>query len=213
MEIKDFENKRWKSGSQEIVFRHKAALGMVDAGKVLDLGCGDGLFLLKLRDKGIGGMGLDISEEAVRKCAASGLDAKVFDFTIQKLPFNDESYDCVAALDVLEHLFFPEKLLAEAKRVSREFIILSVPNFNSLPARLQVLFGKIPENNRKNKGHVYWFNSAVLKEILKNLGLKVVDFQVNTIWQSRPLIGCVLKTLARKFPSLFALSFVVKLKK
>ena len=53
-------------------------------------------------------------------------------------------------LDVLEHHFEPSKLLAEAIRVSRKYIVLSVPNFNSLKARLQVLFGKVPLNNKPN---------------------------------------------------------------
>src|ERR1043166_2084581 len=92
-------------------------------------------------------VGLDISEQAVQKCKTAGLDARVFDFAGQPLPFQDRSFDSVVALDVLEHLYDPAQVLREAFRVSRKRVIVSVPNFNSLPARLQVLLGRVPENN------------------------------------------------------------------
>lgn len=41
---------------------------------------------------------------------------------------DDNSYDCVLALETLEHLPEPEKLLAEAKRVSKKHCIFSVPH-------------------------------------------------------------------------------------
>ncbi len=212
--VKEFENKRWREGDQAFVFRHAEALEMVEKGqKVLDIACGDGLLLRALAQKGAVVSGVDISEEGVKKCTEKGLDVSVVDIATESLPFPDRTFDTVIMLDVLEHLYAPEDLLVEAVRVSKKYIIISVPNFNSLPARLQVLFGKVPENNRPNKGHVFWFTYDNLMRMTKQNNLNVVDLRVNTFFENRFLLGNFTRFFARVFPSLFALSFVVKLEK
>lgn len=213
-EIKDFENKRWREGDQTLEFRHTQTVDMVENGqKVLDIACGDGLLMSALKKKGAIASGVDISEEAVKKCKSKGLDVSLFDIATEKLPFGNDTFDTVTMLDVLEHLYAPEVLLREAVRVSKRSIIISVPNFNSLPARLQVLFGKTPENNRSNKGHVFWFNYQILKKMTCDAGLNFSDVRVNTIWGNYFLIGVVMKFIAQIFPAILALSFVVKLEK
>lgn len=213
-EIKDFENKRWRGGDQTLEFRHTQTVDMVENGqKVLDIACGDGLLMSALKKNGAVVSGVDISEEAVRKCKEKGLDVSVVDIATEKLPFGNDTFNTVTMLDVLEHLYAPEILLREAVRVSKKDIIISVPNFNSLPARLQVLLGKVPENNRPNKGHVFWFNYQILKKMASDAGLNFSDIRVNTIWGNYFLIGGIMKSLAQIFPSLFALSFVVQLEK
>lgn len=217
MSVKDFENKRWDSENQKKSFRHKTAIEMITAVpnkemSILDLGCGDGLLLSLLKGKGIIGKGLDISEEAVNRTKMKGFEASVFDFS-DRLPFPDNSFDIVTSLDVLEHLYNPESLLKEARRVSKGSVIIGTPNFNSLPARLQVLFGAVPENNRPNKGHIHWFNYSVLKKMVLESNLVLKELQVNGIMEKRFLVGKLFKSLARIWPSLFALSFVVRLEK
>ena len=212
--VKEFENKRWREGSQAFVFRHQKALEMVEKRQnVLDIACGDGLLLSALSQKGVRVSGVDISEEGVKKCREKGLNASVVDVATENLPFQDGAFDTVIMLDVLEHVYTPEALLREAVRVSKKYIIISVPNFNSLPARLQVLRGDVPENNRPNKGHVYWFNYSVLRKMTEDGGLSLVEVRMNTFWQNHFFIGTISKFMTKIWPSLFALSFVVKLEK
>lgn len=55
----------------------------------------------------------------------------------QRLPFLDGSFDLVLCNEVLEHLAEPEVALRELKRVSRSYLLLSVPHepwFRSLNA-------------------------------------------------------------------------------
>ena len=104
-------------------------------------------------------------------------------------------------------------ILKEAKRVSKKYIIISVPNFNSLPARIQILLGLIPENNRPQKGHIFWFNYSSLKRMIRGDGWKQIDLCVNAIWRDYFLVGTILRFLAYVWPSLFALSFIVKLER
>ncbi len=214
MSVKNFENKRWGEGDQEFVFRHAKALEMIEKGeKILDIGCGDGLLLSALAKNGVTGFGVDVSEEGARKCREKGLDVSVVDITTYALPFKDGSFDTVVMLDVLEHVYAPEELLKEAVRVSKKYVIISVPNFNSLPARLQVLLGRVPENNMPNKGHVYWFNESVLMRMLARQNLKLAYVEVNTFWESNAILWRLMKMLARIWPSMFGLSFVAKAKK
>ncbi len=212
MSVKQFENNRWAKDEQVVCFRHEAALSMIDKGAVLDLGSGDGLFLALLKKKGIKGNGLDISEEGVFRTREKGIEASVFDFN-DKVPFEDNTFDYVSMLDLLEHLYTPQDLLMEATRVSKKFVIISVPNFSSLPARIQTLLGKVPENNQPKKGHVFWFNYLVLRKMADSAGLRLVEIRMNTFWQDYFLIGLISKFMTKIWPSLFALSFVVKLEK
>ena len=101
----------------------------------------------------------------------------------------------------------------EAKRVSKKYLIVSVPNFNSLPARIQTLVGRVPENNRPNKGHVFWFNYGNLSEIFRKNNLDISELKTNTFFKNVFLVGAITGFLARIMPSVFALSFVVKLSK
>lgn len=214
MQLKSFENQRYENSNQTTEFRHRAALDLVSSGPVLDLGCGDGLFLDMLKKaKNISGVGLDVSEAAASKAKARGIDARVFDFTASRLPFENESFETVVLLDVLEHLYQPELLLKEIYRIAKRDVILSVPNFVSLKPRLQVLFGKVPENNRPGKGHIYWFTYKTLEHLLQRNGFKTVDFRYNSVLGNKFLLGYAMKFLVRIRPQIFALSFVLKAKK
>ena len=214
MIIKEFENLRWGFGDQKPVSRHLLGFDLINNGSVLDVGCGDGLFLDMLRVKGVSKLfGLDISNVAVEKCRQKKIEAILCDFSKEKLPFENNCFDNVVMLDVLEHVFDPKELLLEAKRVSNKNIVISIPNFNSLAQRVQVLLGNIPENNRKNKGHVYWFNLKEVKRIIKECDLEIEYLKMNTYWDNISVVGFITKFLLRAFPSSFALSFCIKLKK
>jgi len=212
MSVVNFENQKWQKKEQGINFRLKAALAMIEKGPVLDLGCGDGVFLELLKNKGIEGRGLDISEVAIARTKSKGLSAEQFDFGSQRLPFADNDFSLVVLLDVLEHLYQPPNILQEARRVAKE-VVVAVPNFNSLPARLQTLLGRVPENNLAKKGHIYWFNLDVLQKMLKETGWQIMETKNNTFFERYFLLKNIFRFLAEVFPNLIALSFVIKAKR
>lgn len=203
MDARDFENARWVGWNQPVQFRHRACVDMIAQGTVLDIGCGDGLLLSMLSEKGVTGEGVDFSVEAIRKCEEKGVRATQHNLE-GTLPFPDNSFDWVVALDVLEHQHDPAPLLAEMKRISKKNVVVGVPNFSSLPARLQVLLGRVPENNRPNKGHIYWFNHSVLCALALRVGLTSVRWSMNT-FKPFSLFGTLFQ---RVLPNAFALSFV-----
>ncbi|MGI8641967.1 MAG: class I SAM-dependent methyltransferase [Pyrinomonadaceae bacterium] len=69
--------------------------------RILDVGCGTGANLEMLAQFGQA-EGVDVSDDALEFCKAKGL--KAHKGLAEKLPFGDESFDVVTALDVVEHL-------------------------------------------------------------------------------------------------------------
>ena len=100
-----------------------------DRAQILDVGCGTGANLEMLAAYGAA-QGVDISEEALAFCRARGL-TDVHLGPAEKLPFADESYDLVTALDVVEHLDDDVAGLREMRRVLRRggCALLFVPAF------------------------------------------------------------------------------------
>jgi ubiquinone/menaquinone biosynthesis C-methylase UbiE len=213
--VSSFEDDRWGSREQKIEFRHKTAVQLLpeDSTSILDVGCGEGTYLnmakLKIPDSVL--CGADMSNVGLEIAKKKNPSAKFIHLNgSNKLPFDDDSYDVVVALDVLEHTFEPTVLLREMTRVSKKIVIISVPNFSSLPARLQVLFGNVPENNKPNKGHVYWYNQEVVYSVMQSAGLRA-DVQVcNFQGEYLPLLGPIIRFIGSRLPNLFALSFVIK---
>ena len=97
--------------------------------RILDVGCGTGANLKML---GLYGQaeGVDISEQAVEFCKRRGLGTVKLG-AIEDLPFEDQSFDIVTALDVIEHLDDDAAGLQEMRRVLRPggTLLLFVPAF------------------------------------------------------------------------------------
>lgn len=205
--VEKFQNSQWVK-LEKMNFSKRTILGMIDKGSIVDIGCGDGLLLEHLKNKGISVKGVDISEKAIAICKERGLDCVQGDIT-DRLPFPDNAADGVLLIDVLEHLFQPADVIREAHRITRTHIYISVPNFVSLPARLQILLGRVPENNTPRDGHVYWMTKEVITSLLKNNGFSIESIEVNTFWENL----FIMKWLKNLSQSLFGLSFIIKARK
>ena len=110
-------------------FRKIISLIPSDAKSVLDVGCGEGLFLYLLeKERRIKGMGIEISEKKI-DYARKHLNVNAELGDASNLKFGDRSFDVVTALEVLEHLPYGiyEEALKEIDRVADKYIIISVP--------------------------------------------------------------------------------------
>ena len=204
--VRLFEDARWSRGEQAPVWRHRVAAEMVRDTPVLDVGGGDGLLLKMLRDRGVDGLHLvDLSPVAVANAREAGFDADEGDVTA-RLPFEDGAFATVCALDVLEHLREPVGPLREIVRVGRE-VIVAVPNFQHLRGRLAMLTGRVPFQNRPQRGHVYWINRRVLSDVIEGAGLRATEWR----YEPSARLGAVGRVLADHWPSVFAVSFAVRL--
>lgn len=206
--VREFEDRRWATRKQEVVWRHRAALQLIEVEPVLDVGGGDGLFVSLLKEKGLSRVQLvDISPVAVKLARERGFDASIFDAT-QPLPFGPNAFGTVCGLDLLEHLHDPLPVLRDMARVGGHVVVV-VPNFHYWKDRVQMMLGQVPFQCRRQRGHVYWFNYRVLLDLIREAGLTI----------DRLVLGGTARLarrgalLARLRPNVFATGFAVRLKK
>jgi methionine biosynthesis protein MetW len=207
-QVRDFENRRWANQPQTPVWRHTVTVELVKAEPVLDVGGGDGLLLRMLRERGFSDIRLsDISPVAVDQARAQGFVADVGD-ALAGLPYGNDEFATVCALDVLEHVLDPVTVLRELARIGRE-VVIATPNFNHLRARLAVATGRVPFQNKPARGHSYWMNQRVLAGLCDEAGLRPLE------WKFEPSgrLGSAGQQLADRRPNLFAVAFAARLVK
>lgn len=106
-----------------------------NTGRILDIGCGTGTMLTYLSRYG-DAEGVDVDEDAIRYCQARGL-THVSQAGADHLPFPDDTFGLVTALDVIEHIDDDQAAFREALRVLRPGgdFLLAVPAYGFLWGR------------------------------------------------------------------------------
>lgn len=117
--------------------------------KVLDLGCGDGTLLAKLRDtRNVNGYGLEIDHHNITECINKGVNVVEQDLDQGLTNFTNSSFDYVMMTHALQAVEKPHLVLAEMLRVGREAII-TFPNFGYWQVRSYLFFkGRMPVSKR-----------------------------------------------------------------
>ena len=144
-------------------------------GRVLDLGCGDGVLAERLRSFGHEVTGVDLQpwgdvKERVDRFVQADLD--------QGLPSSvDGPFDLVLAADVLEHVRRPAELLEDLRRVvpPTGHVVVSVPNFGHWYPRLRVLLGRFDYDRRGilDQDHVRFFTRRSVERLLQGAGFRI----------------------------------------
>ena len=97
---------------------------------ILDAGCGEGFTLEMLRKQRIGKKheGIDFLKTAIEIGRKVHPKVKLKQASIYKLPYPKNSFDIVLCTEVLEHLEKPQEAVKELFRVSKKYVLVSVPN-------------------------------------------------------------------------------------
>lgn len=146
-------------------------------GKLLDIGCGDGLFLNLLDDR-FEKYGIDISDIRLDNNKNTNINTSCFDLN-DRLPYDDNTFDIVTCLSVLEHLFDVHFQLGEYRRVLKPggTLLLEVPNVAFFPNRLRLLFGRAPITGdwsmAWDDNHLHFFARKELSKLLQEFGFTV----------------------------------------
>ena len=158
--------------------------------RVLEVGCGAGNVLEKLKRPGALLFGVDLSEKLLKKagvrCAG---DAVLTAGDAVCIPMQSKSFDRVICTEVIEHLLFPEHCLMEIVRVAKDDSIVVVTTTNELFVnRVKALIWKFgfeklfakeggyqPDKKMDDEWHLHAFDPDGFKKML-NKYLRVEKF-------------------------------------
>lgn len=100
------------------------------ADTVLDAGCGEGFAANRLleHNPNLTISGMDLSFQALKNAKEVSRQLDTVQADVTKLPFPNGKFDLVLSLEVLEHLPDPAEAVQAYKRVTKRYLLLSVPN-------------------------------------------------------------------------------------
>jgi homoserine O-acetyltransferase len=137
--------------------------GLIPAGaSVLDLGCGAGGLLARLRDRGQGRLvGVELDQRQVVLAAGRGLDVVHADIEQGLAQFATGSFDVVVLSQTLQAVRAVEQVLAEMLRVGRTAVV-SFPNAAAPRHRKRLCEqGRAPETTGLQRHH--WYNTPDIR--------------------------------------------------
>ena len=137
--------------------------------RLLDVGCGSGVFLERMHQHGWDVTGLDVSEKMVRRIRDE-LGLRALPGTLPHAELAPESFDVVTMWQTLEHVYRPLETLGHVREllVPGGRLIVSVPNVASGPSGW---FGPA-WNGLELPRHLTHFTPATLREMLCRAGFE-----------------------------------------
>jgi homoserine O-acetyltransferase len=129
---------------------------------VLDLGCGSGALLARLKEQNHRHlMGVELDEHQILTCVSRGLDVIQSDLNKGLGAFANGEFDFVVLSQTLQAVYDVEGLLTEMLRVGRNCIV-SIPNFGYDPLRRMLAKeGRAPKSG--GVLHYEWYNTPNIR--------------------------------------------------
>lgn len=133
--------------------------------KMLDIGCGSGVFLDHLKKFNNDAFGLDLNYDILKVFCKRNHDVKTVVADAVDLPFKKSSFDLVTLIDVLEHVDDDTGLITGIKKILNPggLLLISVPAYNALYGKHDRLYGHKRRYNRKE-----------LTSLLEKTGFKIL---------------------------------------
>ncbi|MCX7152581.1 MAG: methionine biosynthesis protein MetW [Proteobacteria bacterium] len=148
--------------------------------RVLDLGCGDGTLLSRLkRERGVSGYGVDIADTNVLAALTNGINVIQSDLEAGLNTFTDRSFDTVILSHTLQAMRNTKRIMEEMVRVGLEGVV-SFPNFGYVKNRDQVAVGRMPVSEEMpyqwhDTPNVHLCTMADFDQFCSDLGITVID--------------------------------------
>jgi ubiquinone/menaquinone biosynthesis C-methylase UbiE len=176
----DYFEERIGPAKHEEIRVHETIISQVprNANLILDVGCGSGWVAKKILPLSKKVFSLDISKTNPLKIHNSLNKNNHFPIVADsfRLPFRDNTLDCIIASEIIEHTYNPSEFIKELFRVVSKGgrLIISTPYKEKLRYHLCIHCNKkTPEN-----AHLHSFDENVLEELYKEDDLKKFYFIV-----------------------------------
>ena len=139
----------------------------------------------------------------------------------------DQKFDFILCLDILEHLIDYELVIKLLKNMINDdgSLIISLPNIANIYVRLNILFGRFPYLDRGilDRTHFHFFTLGSIKRLLKKHGFDILKIKVSPIpiIEVLPnylknnlgkLLNQILYAISIIFKRLFAYQFIITTK-
>ncbi len=184
-EVAEIYDRRYAEGTGRSYHRHisdQVMNWLPPGGRLLDIGCGTGLFIEQYLERGGRGVGLDISPKMIERGRDRVPAADWVVGTGESLPFRDDSFDAVSSLLAFSYFKDPQGMLSEVYRVLRPGgrVALCTLGRNFLTAGLPAIhtlgeLARVRQVGMGNFGERY-YSEAEMSELFS--GASFVDVRV-----------------------------------
>ena len=163
-----YEGDPWESYWHQVMFNEIFIFFKnIYDGRFLEVGCAEGLYIKLFKDLHPKStvIGLDIAKNYLLKAKSGIYNGNFIQGDAENLPFKNNSFDVVICSETLEHVIDPKKAFSELVRVSKNYILVSVPG-HTPPYYLAKFFGLIKEGKKSEifskpgGGHIYENSSS-----------------------------------------------------
>lgn len=148
-------------------------------GRILDIGCGNGIYLYNLKKHDWDVYGVEISKKAVAFAQEKLRLKNVRQGTIEDIKYPDGYFDVITMNHVIEHLFSPKETLGEINGILKKegLLIITTPNVNSFNAKIFREYWFPLETPR----HLDIFNFLTMKRLMSDTGfiIKKISYDIS----------------------------------
>jgi len=150
---------------------------------ILDAGCGEGFTMDKLLKNEVGKKieGVEYSKDAITLGKKLFPRLTIKQGSVYDLPYKDNSFDLIICTEVLEHLETPAGTLKEILRVSKKYLIISVPN-EPLFMLSNFVRGKNLFRLGNDPGHINHWTIFSFQKFIKKNGIKIKKILLPFPW-------------------------------
>lgn len=133
-------------------------------GNVLDFGCGRGKVVELLRNQGLESYGIEIDRKAIRESINNDTSPYITLYDGEfPLPYQNNEFDNIICIEVLEHIPNFKEAIKELYRVSNNKVIITVPDISAIPRLHQ--FGVVPWHLLESTHINFFTQQSLLKEL------------------------------------------------